>query len=174
MEEVLTRRMERYKAEKDEEAENRKKFSKLPDIILVDGGKPQISAAEGVLAKLGYGIPVCGMVKDERHRTKGLLYNNEEIPLPKHSEGFKLLTRIQDEVHRFAIEYHKLLRQKASIHSVLDDIPGIGQVRRTNLVKHFGSVDKIRAATAEELLEVESMNKKTAKIVWEFFNENKA
>jgi len=169
MEEVLTRRLKRYETEKTED-EAKRKFSKLPDIIFVDGGKPQVSAAEGVVHELGFNIPVCGMVKDDKHRTKGLLFNGEEISMPRHSEGFKLLTRIQDEVHRFAIEYHKTLRQKSSVRSVLDDIPGIGPSRRVSLVKHFGSVDKIKIATIEELAAANGMNAKAAQAVWEFFN----
>ena len=170
MEEVLTRRFNRYELEKTE-SEAKRKFSKLPNLIFVDGGKPQISAAEGVLERLGFNIPVCGMVKDDKHRTKGLMFNGEEVTMPRHSEGFKLLTRIQDEVHRFAIEYHKTLRQKASVRSVLDDIPGVGQARRVSLVKHFGSVEKIKSATVDELAAADSMNVKAAQAVWEFFNE---
>ena len=153
--------------------ESKKKFSKLPDIIFVDGGKPQVSAVEGVLSTLGFNIPVCGMVKDDKHRTKGLLFNGEEITLPRHSEGFKLITRIQDEVHRFAIEYHKTLRQKSVIRSVLDEIPGIGPSRRVSLIKHFGSVDKIKEASVEELAKADAMNIKAARAVYEFFEKSK-
>ena len=168
MTEVLSRRFARYEAEKNE-VEEKRKFSRLPDVIFVDGGKPQISATKAVLDSMGLTIPVCGMVKDDKHRTKGLLFNDREVLLAKTSEGFKLLTRIQDEVHRFAIEYHKQLRQKASVHSVLDDIDGIGRTRRVSLIKHFGSVDKIKEATVEQLAAAEGMNIRAAKAVFEFF-----
>lgn len=177
MEEVLTRRFKRYEFEQAEENQaagkqtaDKAKFSKLPDIIFVDGGKPQISAAESVLEKLNTQIPVCGMIKDDKHRTRGLLFNDREILLPYTSEGFKLVTRIQDEVHRFAIEYHRKLRSKAQIRSALDDINGIGAKRRKALMKHFGSIDKIKSATVEQLTEVDTMNIKSAEAVYNFFN----
>ena len=163
MEEIITRRLVRYKEAHDA-------FSKLPDIIFVDGGKGQISAAEKALQVVGLSIPICGMVKDDRHRTRGLLFNGEETVLPKHSEGFKLITRIQDEVHRFALEYHRKLRADSQVKSVLDDIPGIGATRRKELLKHFKSIEAIRTATLEELTNAPSMNKKAAQAVYEFLN----
>ena len=163
MEEIITRRLVRYKESHDA-------FSKLPDIIFVDGGKGQISAAEKALQAVGLSIPICGMVKDDRHRTRGLLFNGHEAVLPRHSEGFKLITRIQDEVHRFALEYHRKLRADSQVKSVLDDIPGIGVTRRKELLKHFKSVEAIRTATFEELTNAPSMNKKAAQAVFEFFN----
>jgi len=175
MQEVLSRRLMRYKKEKAENAENAEgeaaKFSKLPDAIFVDGGRPQVSAAESVLAEMGIDLLVCGMVKDDRHRTKGLLYHGEEILLPHSSEGFKLLTRIQDEVHRFAIEYHRKLREKASLHSVLDDIEGIGPARRKALLKHLGSVEDIAAAELAVLKAVDGMNTRSAEAVYTFFHK---
>lgn len=172
MEEVLTRRLIRYKKETEGEKEAVGKFSKLPDIIFVDGGKPQISCAKKVLKELEIDIPVCGMVKDDRHRTRGLIYNDVEINLPFISEGFKLITRIQDEVHRFAIEYHRKLREKNQIKSVLDDIEGIGDTRRKALIKHFGSIDAIKRAEISQLEGVESMNSKSAEAVYNFFRIN--
>ena len=162
MEEIITRRLVRYKEAHDA-------FSKLPDIIFVDGGKGQITAAEKALQAVGLSIPICGMVKDDRHRTRGLLFGGEEAVLSKHSEGFKLITRIQDEVHRFALEYHRKLRADSQVKSVLDDIPGIGATRRKELLKHFKSIEVIRNATLDELQSAPSMNKKTAQAVWEFF-----
>ena len=172
MKEVLMRRLLRHQKEEAENAEGEAaKFSKLPDAIFVDGGKPQVSAAESVLAELGMRILVCGMVKDDRHRTKGLLYQGEEILLPHTSEGFKLLTRIQDEVHRFAIEYHRKLREKASLHSVLDDIKGIGPARRKALLRYFGSVEGIATADKNALCAAEGMNTSAAEAVYAFFHE---
>ena len=161
MEEVITRRFTRYINETSGD-ENVKKagFDKKPDMIFLDGGKGQISA-----------VPVCGMVKDDRHRTRALMYNGEEIELPYTSEGFKLLTRIQDEVHRFAIEYHRKLREKKQVHSILDDIPGIGSVRRKALMKHFGDINAIRRAEIEELQQVDGMNIKSAEAVYNFFRK---
>jgi excinuclease ABC subunit C len=168
MEEVITRRLNRYKTEGDQAGA---KFGHLPDIIFVDGGKPQISAAEKVVEDMELSIPVCGMVKDDRHRTRGLLYHGQEVLLPVNSEGFRLVTRIQDEVHRFAIEYHRKLRADAQTHSVLDDIPTIGPTRRKALMKRFGSIEKIRRASQEELAETETMNAKAAAAVYEFFRK---
>ena len=147
MEEVITRRFTRYINETSGD-ENVKKagFDKKPDMIFLDGGKGQISAVQKALTNLNLYVPVCGMVKDDRHRTRALMYNGEEIELPYTSEGFKLLTRIQDEVHRFAIEYHRKLREKKQVHSILDDISGIGSVRRKALMKHFGDINAIRRA----------------------------
>ncbi|MCL2578194.1 MAG: excinuclease ABC subunit UvrC [Defluviitaleaceae bacterium] len=164
MEEVLSRRFKRYN-------ENSESFSKLPDIIFVDGGKGQIGAAEKALCEQGISIPVCGMVKDDRHRTRGIIYKNVEINLPKHGEGFKLLTRIQDEVHRFALEYHRKLRANSQVKSVLDEIPGIGATRRKELLKHFKSIEAIRNANIETLAAAPSMNMKSAQAVLNFFHK---
>ncbi len=169
MEELITRRFLRYKKEKEQSDNLTAKFLKLPDIIFMDGGKGQVHSAEKVLRDLNINIPVCGMIKDDRHRTRGLIFNNEEIFLPISSEGFKLITRIQDEVHRFAIEYHRKLREKKQIKSVLDDIPGIGNTRRKALLRHFGDVNKIRDASIEELAAIDSMNTKAAEEVYKFF-----
>ena len=163
MEEVLTRRFER-----GIRAENG--FDRLPDLIMMDGGKGQVNIALEVLGALGLEIPVCGMVKDDRHRTRGLYFENEEIPIDTSSEGFHLITRIQDEAHRFAIEYHRRLRSKEQVHSVLDDIPGIGPARRRALMKHFKSLDEIREADIQTLKELPSMNEKAAKSIYEFFH----
>ena len=172
MEEVITRRFTRYINETSGD-ENVKKagFDKKPDMIFLDGGKGQISAVQKALTNLNLYVPVCGMVKDDRHRTRALMYNGEEIELPYTSEGFKLLTRIQDEVHRFAIEYHRKLREKKQVHSILDDIPGIGSVRRKALMKHFGDINAIRRAEVEELQQVDGMNIKSAEAVYNFFRK---
>ena len=152
MEEVLTRR---FTHESNGEFDS---FARLPDLILMDGGRGQVNIALKVLDKLGISIPVCGMVKDDHHRTRGLYYDNVEIPVDTSSEGFRLITRIQDEAHRFAIEYHRSLRSKGQVHSVLDDIPGIGDARRKALLRKFKSVENIRDASEEELAQTESMN----------------
>ena len=176
MEEVLTRRFvhgldeqEERKAENLEDAYG--SFTRFPDLLMMDGGKGQVNIALEVLEKLDLHIPVCGMVKDDRHRTRGLYYNNEEIPIDKDSEGFKLITRIQDEAHRFAIEYHRSLRSKGQVHSMLEDIPGIGPARRKALMKHFKGLDGIREATVEELSAIDSMNEKSAREVYAFFHQ---
>ena len=169
MEEVLSRRFERGLKEQQEEAENG--FSRFPDLILMDGGQGQVHIAEQVLEKLGIDIPVCGMVKDDNHRTRGLYFHDREIPISHSTEGFKLITRIQDEVHRFAIEYHRLLRSKGQIHSVLDDISGIGPARRKALMKQFKSLEAIREASVEELRQTPSMSEQAAKKVYEFFHQ---
>lgn len=169
MEEVLSRRFERGLKEQQEEAENG--FSRFPDLILMDGGKGQVHIAEQVLEKLRIDIPVCGMVKDDNHRTRGLYFHDREIPISHSTEGFKLITRIQDEVHRFAIEYHRLLRSKGQIHSVLDDISGIGPARRKALMKQFKSLETIREASVEELRQTPSMSEQAAKKVYEFFHQ---
>ncbi|MCL1862545.1 MAG: excinuclease ABC subunit UvrC [Defluviitaleaceae bacterium] len=166
MEEVLTRRFIRYNSPQAEES-----FSKLPDVIFADGGKGQISAVEKALAAQNIVIPVCGMVKDDRHRTRGLLYKGEEVNLPRHSEGFKLVTRIQDEVHRFALEYHKKLRSDSQVRSVLDDIKGIGATRRRELLRHFKSIEAIRNADVTALAAAPSMNSKSAQEVYNFFRK---
>lgn len=171
MEEVLTRRFRRgIEEQKDKEEEESSGFSQFPDLILMDGGKGQVHVAEQVLAELGLTIPVCGMVKDDNHRTRGLYYQEHEIPISHTSEGFKLITRIQDEVHRFAIEYHRLLRSKGQIHSILDDIEGIGPTRRKALMKYFKSIEEIRVASEEELGNVPSMNRQSAQKVYQFFH----
>lgn len=163
MREVLTRRFKRAMEEDD-------KFTILPDLILMDGGKGQVNIALEVLDSFGLDIPVCGMVKDDTHSTRGLYYNNEEILMKKSSECFRLITRIQDETHRFAIEYHRSLRSKEQVHSILDDIEGIGPARRKALLRAFGSVEVIRTKSVEELLAVDTMNLKSAEKVYEFFN----
>lgn len=172
IEEVLYRRFKRYKKEKKEQELNNTldlKFIKLPDIIFIDGGKGQVSAAKNILKDLNIDIPVCGMVKDDKHRTRGLLYNGEEIEFLNKSEGFMLITRIQDEVHRFAIEYHRKLRSKESIKSILDNIEGIGPTRKMALLKKFGSIEKIANAEVDELLEVDGINMNSAQSVYRFF-----
>lgn len=169
MEEVLTRRFQRGLREQGD-SEETGGFSQFPDLILMDGGKGQVHIAENVLENLGISIPVCGMVKDDNHRTRGLYYHDREIPINHSTEGFKLITRIQDEVHRFAIEYHRLLRSKGQIHSVLDDIEGIGPARRKALMKQFKSIEAIREASVEELKNAPSMNIQAAEKVYEFFH----
>ncbi len=164
MEEVLTRRFtHESKGEYDS-------FSILPDLILMDGGRGQVNIARKVLGELGIDIPVCGMVKDDNHRTRGVYFNNVEIPIDTSGEGFHLVTRIQDEAHRFAIEYHRSLRSKEQVHSVLDDIPGIGETRRKALMRRFRSIENIRDASVEELSQTESMNVQSAEAVYQFFH----
>ena len=169
MEEVLTRRFQRGLRELGD-SEETGGFSQFPDLILMDGGKGQVHIAEKVMENIGISIPVCGMVKDDNHRTRGLYYHDREIPINHSSEGFKLITRIQDEVHRFAIEYHRLLRSKGQVHSVLDDIEGIGPARRKALMKQFKSIEAIREASVEELKNAPSMNIQAAEKVYEFFH----
>lgn len=166
MEEMLTRRFEHSRKEGLLETDS---FRHLPDILFMDGGKGQVHVAERVLEEMGLAIPVCGMVKDDHHRTRGLYYNNTEIPIDTHSQGFRLITRIQDETHRFAIEYHRLIRSRTQVHSILDDIPTIGETRRKALMKHFESLEQIRRASVEELREVPGMNTASAEAVYEFF-----
>jgi excinuclease ABC subunit C len=170
MKEVITRRLNHALREKAEGKTS--SFTRFPDLIFMDGGKVQVSAAQEVLASFGMDIPVCGMIKDDRHRTRGLLFNGEEIKIPFTSEGFRLLTRIQDEVHRFAITYHRKLRQEKALHSVLDDIKGIGEVRRKALMRHFGSIEEIAQAEVTELLEVQEMNIPSAEQVYAFFHQD--
>ncbi len=172
MEEVITRRFLRYLKENEENDLNGK-FDKLPDMIFLDGGKGQINVVLEALLKLNLDVPVCGMVKDDKHRTRGLIYNNKEILFNTNSEGFKLITRIQDEVHRFAIEYHRKLRGKIQVKSILEDIKGIGENRRKALLRHFGSIDNIRRATVDELKEIDTMNEMAAKSVFNFFNSSR-
>lgn len=145
-------------------------FTIFPDLILMDGGRGQVNIALEVLDKLHLNIPVCGMVKDDHHRTRGLYFNNVEIPIDTHSEGFRLITRIQDEAHRFAITYHKSLRGKQQVHSILDDIPGVGAVRRKQLMQHFHSLDELKNASVEQISKLPSMNEKVAKQIYEFFH----
>ena len=166
MEEVLTRR---FTHESNGEFDS---FARLPDLILMDGGRGQVNIALKVLNDLGIRISVCGMVKDDHHRTRGLYFNNVEIPIDTSSEGFRLITRIQDEAHRFAIEYHRSLRSKEQVHSILDDIPGIGDTRRKALLRKFKSVENIRDASEEELAQTESMNAGSARQVYEFFHKS--
>ncbi len=175
MQEVLTRRLTHGLREEEELKEKNLdseygSFNRYPDLIMMDGGKGQVNIAEKVLDSLKMNIPVCGMVKDDNHRTRGLLYHNEEIPLDHNSEAFKLITRIQDETHRFAIEYHRQLRGKKQVHSILDDIDGIGTTRRRALMKHYQSLESIKAATIEELAAVATMNMRSAKQVYDFFH----
>lgn len=177
MHEVLTRRFthgmnERQELKEKELSEEFGSFSRFPDLIMMDGGRGQVNICLQVLEELGLEIPVCGMVKDDSHRTRGLYYNNIEIPIDIHSEGFKLITRIQDEAHRFAIEYHRSLRSKEQVHSVLDDISGIGPSRRKALMKKYQSLDAIKAASVEDLADTDSMNEKAALEVYKFFHEN--
>ena len=169
MREVLTRRFTHGLQERQENKELGK-FTAFPDLILMDGGKGQVNVALQVLDELHLDIPVCGMVKDDYHRTRGLYYHNEEIPIDKSSEAFRLITRIQDEAHRFAIEYHRQLRSKGQVHSILDDIDGIGPARRKALMRHYLSLDAIRAASVEELAKIPSMNEKAAESVYNFFH----
>ena len=164
MEEVLTRRFT-HESKGDYDS-----FSLLPDLILMDGGRGQVNIALKVLGELGIDIPVCGMVKDDNHRTRGVYFNNVEIPIDTSSEGFHLVTRIQDEAHRFAIEYHRSLRSKEQVHSVLDDIPGIGETWRKALMRRFRSIENIRDASVEELSQTESMNVQSAEAVYQFFH----
>ena len=178
MREVLTRRF-RHGMEESRELEEQEmdqeygSFTKFPDLILMDGGRGQVNIALAVLEELGIDIPVCGMVKDDNHRTRGLYYHNIELPIDTHSEGFKLITRIQDEAHRFAIEYHRSLRSKTQVKSVLDDIPGVGPARRKALMRHFKSLEEIRQATVEELMEIPEMNERTAQEIVDFFASQK-
>ena len=169
MEEVLTRRFE-HGLREQEEGKELGSFTTFPDLILMDGGKGQVNVALQVLDKLHLAIPVCGMVKDDNHRTRGLYYQNIEIPIDRNSEGFRLITRIQDEAHRFAIEFHRKLRSQGQVHSILDDIPGIGPARRKALMKHYMNLEAIKNASVEELKELPSMNEKSAKEVYKFFH----
>lgn len=160
MREMLTRRLSHY--------EN------YPDLIMMDGGRGQVNIALKVMEAVGVHVPVCGMVKDDKHRTRGIYYNNVEIPISRDSEGFRLVTRIQDEAHRFAIEYHRSLRSREQVHSVLDDIKGIGPARRKALMKSFQTLDAIRRASVDELAEAEGMNRRAAQQVFDFFHVDKS
>ena len=176
MYEVLTRRFT-HGMQEMEEIQDRNlpdevgSFNRFPDIIMMDGGKGQVNVCQQVLSELGLDIPVCGMVKDDFHRTRGLYFNNEEIPIDRHGEGFKLITRIQDEAHRFAIEYHRSLRSKTQVKSVLDDIEGIGPTRRKALMRRYQSLENIKNASAENLAMTESMNQQSAEAVYAFFHK---
>jgi excinuclease ABC subunit C len=175
MREVLERRFkhgikEREQLEKDGKDTESGKFAVLPDLILIDGGLGQVNAVLPVLQELGIEIPVCGMVKDDKHRTRGLIYNSQEISIPISSHAFRLITNVQDEAHRFAITYHRSLRSKTVVKSQLDEVPGIGPARRQALLKKFGSLKSIKSATIEELSEVQGMNKKTAEMIYNYFN----
>ncbi|MDE6608152.1 MAG: excinuclease ABC subunit UvrC [Lachnospiraceae bacterium] len=174
MREVLTRRflhgMEEQKELEEKELEKEfGSFTKFPDLLLMDGGKGQVNIALEVLDELKIDIPVCGMVKDDNHRTRGLYFHNEEIPIDRYSEGFKLITRIQDEAHRFAIEYHRSLRSKTQVKSVLDDIPGVGPARRKALMRRFKSIEEIKNASVEELMEGTEIPRGTAEVIYTFF-----
>lgn len=168
MREMLTRRLEHSRKEGLSELDS---FYHLPDIIFMDGGKGQVRIAEEILLNLNITIPVCGMVKDEHHRTRGLYFQNKEIPLDTHGQGFRLVTRIQDETHRFAIEYHKQIRRKGQVHSVLDDIPMIGPVRRKALMRRFESLEAIREATWEQLVELPEISELAAREIQKFFHK---
>lgn len=176
MREVLTRRF-LHGMEEKEELDRRQmdyefgSFTKFPNLLLMDGGKGQVNIALQVLEELHLDIPVCGMVKDDNHRTRGLYYQNVEIPIDTRSEGFKLVTRIQDEAHRFAIEYHRSLRSKAQVKSVLDEIPGVGPARRKALMRHFVSINEIREASVEKLCEVQEIPEHIARQIYGFFRE---
>ena len=175
MREVLTRRfvhgVEESKALVSKNIEKEfGSFTKFPDLILMDGGRGQVNIAREVLEELNIHIPVCGMVKDDNHRTRGLYFENVELPIDTHSEGFKLITRIQDEAHRFAIEYHRSLRSKGQVKSVLDDIPGVGPARRKALMRHFKSLEEIKNATLEDLMACPELNQNVATQIYEFFH----
>ena len=177
MKEVLERRFQHGIQESAERREKnldqeRGSFTKFPDLLLMDGGKGQVNVALEVLREMNLSIPVCGMVKDDNHRTRGLYYNNEEIPIDHRSEGFRLITRIQDEAHRFAIEYHRSLRSKVQVESVLDDIPGVGPARRKALMRSFGSLEEIQNADVETLCGIPEINRRCALEIHKFFHQN--
>ena len=173
MREVLTRRfmhgLEEARSDKDSEYGS---FTRFPDLLLMDGGRGQVNIALEVLRELDLDIPVCGMVKDDNHRTRGLYYNNVEVPIDTHSEGFKLITRVQDEAHRFAIEFHRSLRSKDQVRSVLDNIPGIGEKRRKALMRYFDDIDQIKAADVEKLASVPEIPLNVAQDIYSFFHGN--
>lgn len=176
MEETLTRRFrhgqeEQRQMREEGMAEELGSFNRFPDVIMMDGGRGQVNVALQVLEKLHLNIPVCGMVKDDNHRTRGLYYQNQEILFPPKNEAFDLITRIQDEAHRFAIEYHKLLRGKQQVKSVLDDIPGIGPTRRKALLQSMKTIEAIRNASVEELMKIQGMNQPSAQAVYLHFHE---
>ena len=171
MNEVLTRRFEHGLRERQDESETGG-FQAFPDLIMMDGGRGQVNIALEVLEKLNLHIPVCGMVKDDNHRTRGLYFNNVELPIDRNSECFRLITRIQDEAHRFAITFHRQLRSKGQVHSILDDIPGVGPARRKDLMRSFENIEAIRNATVDDLKELRSMNEKSAQEVYKFFHQD--
>lgn len=172
MKEVLTRRFTHGLEEKAcGESEETGSFTRFPDVIMMDGGRGQVNIALEVLNELGLDIPVCGMVKDDHHRTRGLFFNNKELPIDKSSESFKLITRLQDEAHRFAIEYHRSLRGKNQVKSFLDDIPGIGPTRRRALMKKYVSAEAIRSASVEDLADTDSMDARSAQAVWDYLHK---
>ena len=175
MKEVLTRRFT-HGMEEQKELEEKNldralwSFTRFPDLLMMDGGRGQVNIALEVLGELGLSIPVCGMVKDDNHRTRGLYYNNIEIPIDRHSEAFKLITRVQDEAHRFAIEYHRSLRSKSQVTSRLDEIPGVGPVRKKALMKQFASIQEIMEADEETLASVPGISGKQAQEIWNYFH----
>ena len=177
MKEVLTRRF-RHGLEEGRELEEKDldrtygSFTRFPDLLMMDGGRGQVNIALSVLQELKIAIPVCGMVKDDNHRTRGLYFNNVELPIDTRSEGFKLITRVQDEAHRFAIEYHRSLRSKAQVKSVLDEIPGVGPARRKALMRHFKSIEEIKAAEVEELAALPEINRRAAEEIYGFFRRD--
>lgn len=176
MKEVLSRRfvhgIQEAKELKDKNLDQEfGSFTKFPDLLLMDGGKGQINVALEVLEELHIDIPVCGMVKDDHHRTRGLYFNNRELPLDTHSEGFRLITRIQDEAHRFAIEYHRSLRRKTQVHSVLDDIKGVGPARRKALMHSFASIQDMKEATVEQFMEIPEIPPNVAEAIYDFFHK---
>lgn len=173
MKEVLTRRFVHGLEERETTDERYGSFTRFPDLLLMDGGKGQVNIANQVLAELDLKIPVCGMVKDDNHRTRGLYYHNVEIPIDTHSEGFHLITRIQDEAHRFAIEYHRSLRSQSQVHSVLDEIPGVGPTRRKALMKSFTSIDELKVADAQTIFEKANIPMHIAEGIAAFFAEKR-
>ena len=173
MYEVLTRRFRHGLQERQELEDGSQElgsFNRFPDLLMMDGGKGQVNIALAVLEELHLDIPVCGMVKDDNHRTRGLYYQNEEIPMDKNSEGFRLITRIQDEAHRFAIEYHRSLRGKEQVKSILDDIPGIGPSRRKAIMKHFMDIEAVKNAGVDELMEVSGITQTVAQNIFNYFH----
>ena len=179
MREVLTRRF-RHGMEEQREMEEKNldaelgSFTRFPDLIMMDGGRGQVNIATSVLEELGLDIPVCGMVKDDNHRTRGLFFHNVELPIDTSGEGFKLITRIQDEAHRFAIEYHRSLRGKAQVTSRLDAIPGVGPARKKALMRHFKSIEDIASATPEELAAIPEIPARQAQEIWDYFHQTEA
>ena len=174
MKEVLTRRLTHGISEKNELGDNVNygKFSNMPELILMDGGMGQVNIALSVLEELNVNIPVCGMVKDDHHRTRGLYYDGRELPIDIHGEVFHLITRIQDEAHRFAIEYHRSLRGKNQVKSILDEISGVGEKRRKALMKQFKSIEEIKNATVEDIMNIPEMNINVAENVYNFFHRD--
>lgn len=169
MYEVLTRRFSHGLTEIEED--NKTSFAIFPDLILMDGGLGQVHVAEQVLRELDINVPVCGMVKDDHHRTRGLLFHEQEIAIDTRSECFRFVTRVQDEVHRFAIEYHRSLRTKTQVHSVLDDIEGVGPKRRRIIMKNFKTIDDVKSASVEELAKVEGIPENIAREIYQFFHK---